>query len=64
MAVLFGHEVDGLPADLLARCHVRVRIPMQGTKGSLNVATAGGVVMYELLRKYRAQSSSQVGTVA
>jgi tRNA G18 (ribose-2'-O)-methylase SpoU len=26
---------------------------MLGTKHSLNVATAGGVVMYELLRKYR-----------
>ncbi len=55
VALLFGHEVDGLPADVLARCHVRIRIPMQGTKGSLNVATAGGVVMYELLRKYRSR---------
>lgn len=55
VAVLFGHEVDGLPQELLDRCHVRVRIPMQGIKGSLNVATAAGVVLYELLRKYRAR---------
>lgn len=54
LVVLFGHEVEGLPADLLERCHVRVRIPMQGVKASLNVATAGGVVLYELLRKHRA----------
>jgi tRNA G18 (ribose-2'-O)-methylase SpoU len=27
---------------------------MLGRKQSLNVATAGGVVLYELLRKYRA----------
>lgn len=53
VAVLFGHEVEGLPQDILNRCHVRVRIPMLGMKGSLNVATAGGVVSYELLRKYR-----------
>ena len=53
VAILFGHEVEGLPADLLARCHVHVRVPMLGTKASLNVATAGGVVMYELLRKHR-----------
>lgn len=53
VAVLFGHEVDGLPPEVLARCHVHVRIPMQGAKGSLNVATAGGVVLYELLRKHR-----------
>ncbi len=57
VAVLFGHEVEGLPQDLLALCHVRVRIPMLGTKGSLNVATAGGVVLYELLRKHRADAS-------
>ena len=37
-----------------ARCDTHVRIPMLGAKHSLNVATAGGVVMYELLRKYRA----------
>ena len=30
-----------------------MRIPMLGLKHSLNVATAGGVVIYELLRKYR-----------
>ena len=53
VAVLFGHEVEGLPPDVLARCHVHVRVPMLGTKGSLNVATAGGVVLYELLRKHR-----------
>jgi len=54
VAVLFGHEVDGLPDDLLAQCDVRVRVPMNGSKRSLNVATAGGVVLYELLRKSRA----------
>lgn len=52
--VVFGHEVDGLPADIVARCDVRVRIPMAGMKRSLNVATAGGVVLYELFRKTRA----------
>ena len=34
-------------------CDTHVRIPMLGRKHSLNVATAGGVVIYELLRKYR-----------
>ena len=53
VVVLFGHEVDGLDADLLARCDTHVRLPMRGIKHSLNVATAGGVVLYELLRKYR-----------
>ena len=34
---------------------MRVRIPMLGRKSSLNVATAGGIVVYELLRQYRDQ---------
>jgi 23S rRNA (guanosine2251-2'-O)-methyltransferase len=54
VCVLFGHEVDGLAEALLALCDTQVRIPMLGRKHSLNVATAGGVVIYELLRKYRA----------
>jgi len=53
VCVLFGHEVDGLSDPLLALCDTYVRIPMLGRKHSLNVATAGGVVIYELLRKYR-----------
>jgi tRNA G18 (ribose-2'-O)-methylase SpoU len=54
VCVLFGHEVDGLSDPLLGLCDTYVRIPMLGHKHSLNVATAGGIVIYELLRKYRA----------
>jgi len=53
VCILFGHEVDGLAPALLDLCDTHVRIPMLGRKHSLNVATAGGVVIYELLRKYR-----------
>lgn len=53
VCIVFGHEVEGIQPALLARCDTHVRIPMLGTKHSLNVATAGGVMVYELLRKYR-----------
>jgi|SRR5580658_3417236 23S rRNA (guanosine2251-2'-O)-methyltransferase len=53
VCVLFGHEVDGLRPELVELCDTYVRIPMLGRKHSLNVATAGGIVIYELLRKYR-----------
>jgi len=53
VCVVFGHEVDGIRPEVSALCDTHVRIPMLGTKHSLNVATAGGVVIYELLRKYR-----------
>ena len=54
VCVLFGHEVDGVAPALLDLSDTHVRIPMLGLKHSLNVASAGAVVIYELLRKYRA----------
>jgi tRNA G18 (ribose-2'-O)-methylase SpoU len=53
VCLLFGHEVEGIRPELSELCDTHVRIPMLGKKHSLNVATAGGVVVYELLRKYR-----------
>jgi 23S rRNA (guanosine2251-2'-O)-methyltransferase len=54
VCLIFGHEVEGIQPAISALCDTHVRIPMLGAKHSLNVATAGGVVIYELLRKYRA----------
>jgi len=59
VCVMFGHEVDGLRPELLALADAHVRIPMLGQKKSLNVATAGGVVLYELLRKWRTAEPSK-----
>jgi len=53
VCLIFGNEKDGVSPSLLERCDTHIRIPMLGFKHSLNVATAGGVVLYELLRKYR-----------
>ncbi len=53
VCLLFGHEVDGLGPEAARLADTHVRIPMLGLKHSLNVATAGGVVVYELLRKYK-----------
>jgi 23S rRNA (guanosine2251-2'-O)-methyltransferase len=54
VCVLFGHETDGLTLETAALADTHIRIPMLGLKHSLNVASAGAVVLYELLRKYRA----------
>jgi 23S rRNA (guanosine2251-2'-O)-methyltransferase len=58
VCVVFGHEVDGVRPEVFERCDTQIRIPMRGLKHSLNVATAGGVVLYELLRKYRRMSDN------
>ena len=60
LAVVFGNEVEGVSPALLALCDVRVSLPMHGIKRSLNVATAAGVVFYDLLRRRRLVVQSPV----
>jgi tRNA G18 (ribose-2'-O)-methylase SpoU len=54
VCLIFGNEIDGIRPEVAALADTYIRIPMLGMKHSLNVATAGGIVIYELLRKYRA----------
>lgn len=61
VCLVFGHETDGVSPGLAARIETHVRIPMLGQKGSLNVATAAGVVLYELLRRRRELCGYQRG---
>jgi 23S rRNA (guanosine2251-2'-O)-methyltransferase len=53
VCLIFGNEIDGIRPEISALADTYIRIPMLGIKHSLNVATAAGVVIYELLRKYR-----------
>lgn len=53
-AIVVGSEHRGLEADWLATADTRVRIPMGGMADSLNVATAGALLLYEALRQRRA----------
>jgi 23S rRNA (guanosine2251-2'-O)-methyltransferase len=52
-ALIFGNEIMGVSRETLADCDAVVHIPMRGTKESLNVATAYGVVLYECLRQHQ-----------
>ncbi len=51
-AVVFGNEVTGINESILERCDAVVSIPMWGYKNSMNVATAFGVVVYDILRTW------------
>lgn len=51
VCLVFGHERNGISSTLAPQVELVVRIPMLGHKRSLNVATAAGVVLYELLRR-------------
>jgi tRNA G18 (ribose-2'-O)-methylase SpoU len=48
VALIVGHEGEGLTASTLAQCDVQARIPMVGGVDSLNVATATAIALYEL----------------
>ena len=52
VAIVFGNEVTGITDKILARCDAAVCIPMQGHKNSINVATAFGIILYEILRQW------------
>lgn len=48
LALIVGHETDGVPPDVLRRCDDVVSIETWGRKPSLNVALAYGVAMLRL----------------
>lgn len=56
ICLVVGSEVNGISQDILDLCDAAVDIPMLGRAVSLNVATASGIALFELLRQYQANS--------
>lgn len=50
VALVFGHEKDGISEDILEFTDRRVMVPMRGKKESLNVANCATVLLYEVTR--------------
>ncbi len=50
IAVIFGNEVTGVEQDTILQCDACIEIPQLGMKHSLNIATAAGVVLWEIIR--------------
>ena len=51
VVVVLGAEGAGLSRLVAQRCDVRVGIPQAGTLGSLNVAAAGALALFEVARR-------------
>ncbi|MFK7921938.1 MAG: RNA methyltransferase [Bacteroidia bacterium] len=49
-AVVIGHEVDGVQQAIVDIADTALEIPQFGTKHSLNVSVASGIVLYALTR--------------
>ena len=50
MALVFGNEVSGIEQSTIIHCDGCIEIPQLGMKHSLNIATAVGVVLWEIVR--------------
>lgn len=50
-AIIIGSEKDGISPEILKISDNRVKIPMHGKIGSLNVSVATGIILYEVIKQ-------------
>ncbi|MCF8430031.1 MAG: RNA methyltransferase [Bacteroidia bacterium] len=50
ICLVFGNEIEGVGKEIIEMADECVEIPQLGTKHSLNVSVAGGIVIWDLLR--------------
>ncbi len=52
-AIILGNEVKGVPQQYVDMCDCCIEIPQFGTKHSLNVSVAAGIVIWEFSKQLR-----------
>jgi tRNA G18 (ribose-2'-O)-methylase SpoU len=58
LALVLGNEVEGVTPALRQEADIHVHIPMYGTKESLNVTVAAGIVLYDFVDRFRSSQQS------
>ena len=56
VAIVLGLEVFGVQQEVINLCHGCIEIPQYGTKHSLNVSVAAGIVMYVISLRLKVDS--------
>lgn len=51
LALIFGHEMDGVSQEIINTSDFTIEIPQVGTKHSLNISVCAGIVLWEITRK-------------
>ena len=51
LAIVLGHEKNGVDEEILKECDKKIFIPMRGKKESLNVANCASIILYEITRE-------------
>jgi 23S rRNA (guanosine2251-2'-O)-methyltransferase len=64
VAFIFGNEVSGVEQSTIEQCDGCVEIPQLGMKHSLNIATAAGVVLWEIVRGRLTSSATPTAAVS
>lgn len=52
IALVFGHEINGVDENVVKIADACVEIPQHGTKHSLNISVCAGIVVWEVFKKY------------
>jgi tRNA G18 (ribose-2'-O)-methylase SpoU len=52
VALIFGHEVDGVAQEVINNSDAVIEIKQEGTKHSLNISVSAGIVIYEFSKKF------------
>jgi len=63
VALIFGNEGSGVPAELAAMADGAVTIPCPGSVESLNAAVAAGVILYEASRQRGTRNGAHLNLV-
>ncbi len=53
IALVFGNEVNGVDDKIMDYCDASVEIPQFGTKHSLNISVAAGIVIWDIVAKLK-----------
>lgn len=53
IALVVGHESEGVSKEVLEKCDAIVELPMLGINKSLNVMVSLGIVLYEVVEKQK-----------
>ena len=51
IAIIMGNEVNGVSQNIIDICDEVIEIPQFGTKHSLNISVATGIVIWEMWKK-------------
>ena len=52
LAIIFGHEVKGIDAQIMNMIDTCIEVPQFGTKHSINISVCAGIVIWDIFSKF------------